>query len=506
MILAIGLEAAEVGLIEKYVELGHLPTFARLLKDKALVRALSPSSISSGSTWVSLITGTNPAKHGMGFSHRQLRTGSYDIVKKYAEETKAPFFWDLEEFKDKKVAILDVPATCLKPGINGKMIVGWGSESLNAPRSSWPKSLLHEMIDKHGDHPLNLWYQKIPTTVAEWTELESKILLGLERRSNMYEDILMSDDWDLFFASVAETHWAGHFFMHMIEPKHLSYNEALAKQFESTILKVYQRCDALIERLSSLKPEAQLLVFSNTGMGPNFSGRHHITPLLQAMGLFPPASESVLPVKRFSNSSIKKIEDFIGPENIEVIKKFIPERFWDRATRKMLNIGSRWRESKAFELPSDYTGCIRINLEGREPHGKVKMEEYRNICHSIKQTFLALTDEGGQKIVDEVLLIRDVYTGDHVDDLPDIAIVWSGQQSIGKIISPQYGSFSGALEDKRTGAHLPYGFIGYYGGTPMPSNDKKILVEDIAPTILKLLSIDIPGHMEGRPLIQKAIF
>lgn len=215
MILAIGLEAAEIGLIEKYVDLGHLPTFSRLIKENALCRALSPSSISSGSTWVSLNTGTNPAKHGIGFYHRQLRTGSYDIVKLYAEETKTPFFWDLEAFKNKKVAILDIPATCLKRDINGIMIVGWGSEALNAPRSSWPKNLLQQMIDKHGYHPLDQWYQKMPANIEEWNELESKILLGLERRSNIYEDLLMSDEWDLFFASVAETHWVGHFFMHM---------------------------------------------------------------------------------------------------------------------------------------------------------------------------------------------------------------------------------------------------------------------------------------------------
>lgn len=501
MILAIGLEAAELTLIKKYIEQGHLPLFAKWVAENSTVKMLSPASISSGATWPSVNTGTNPAKHGIGFYHRQLKNGTYKIIKKYADSTRVNPFWEALSAKGKKMAILDAPDIYCIPNFNGKMLIGWGGEALNHPRSSWPPSLLNEMINKYGDHPLAQWYQKIPLNEKEWIELQDKIVTGLEARTKIYKDILLSDDWDLFFGVIAETHWVGHFFWHMIESSHPDFDADLAEKFESTMLLVYQQAEKLVASLQELRPEANLIVFSNTGMGPNFSGRQFVTPLLRAMGLAPNADKAILPQSKYGVHSIKKIEDFVGAKNLERLKKLFPEKLWDSTTRNILNIGNNWAKSQAFELPADYTGCIRINLEGREPHGKVTLADYDEVCSRIRKAFLGLTDQDGNGVVSEVIKIREVYKGPYQDDLPDLAVIWKGDVNLTQVYSEDYGSFNGILDDKRTGAHLPYGFLVVNGHQFNEGDSRIYCVEDIAPTILGLLGEDTPTYMDGKSVL-----
>lgn len=502
MILAIGLEAAEPSLIQKFVKQGHLPTFSKLIDEGSFVRALSPSSISSGSTWASVNTGVNPAKHGVGFYHRQLENGTYNIVKKYADEMHAPSFWEELSRQGKRLAILDAPEIYPIPNFNGKIIAGWGGEALNFKRSSWPPSLLSEMITKHGDHPLANWYQRVPQNLQEWQDLLFKLKEGLDNRTAIYADILASDDWDLFYATIAETHWVGHFFWHMIDEGHPNHDASLANLFENSLLEIYQKSDDLIAKLMKIRPDAQLICFSNTGMGPNYSGRHLVPEILQAMGMTPTPKQSLTPQSKYGSHAIKKVEDIIGAKNIEFVKKFFPTKIWDKYTRRLLTTGHNWAESMAFEIPSDYTACIRINLEGREPKGIVKNKDYDRICQRISQVFLELRNaSNGEPVVSSVLKIRAHFKGDNVDELPDLAIIWSGIAAVNEVISPEFGTFLGMLDDKRSGAHLPYGFIGMKGLVMPEETSRMVLVEDIAPTILELMGQKVPDYMDGTSLL-----
>ena len=70
---------------------------------------MSSTEISSGATWASVNTGVSPAKHGIGFYHRQLKNGSYRIVRKYADEIGYPLLWERISDANKRSVILDIP-------------------------------------------------------------------------------------------------------------------------------------------------------------------------------------------------------------------------------------------------------------------------------------------------------------------------------------------------------------------------------------------------------------
>ena len=56
MVIAIGLDSMDIDLLRKYADEGHLPLFSSLFSNNDIQKALSFSSISSGSTWPSITT------------------------------------------------------------------------------------------------------------------------------------------------------------------------------------------------------------------------------------------------------------------------------------------------------------------------------------------------------------------------------------------------------------------------------------------------------------------
>ncbi len=510
-IIAVGLEAAEIDLIQKWTKEGHLPTLSYLMETGAWRKLKSATEISSGATWASINTGVSPAKHGMGFYHRQLKNGSYRIVKKYADEIGYPLFWEKLSDANQRTAILDIPVIYPIKNFNGIQLIGWGAIGLNFKQSSQPPDLLKEIFSKFGHHPLEGWYQKMIEDLNEWKELMLKLIAGLRMRTSIVKWILEKESWDFFLVSFAETHWVGHYFWHLIDITNPRYNSEIAQVCGDAILEVYKEVDNSLNEIIKLYPEATFLVFSNTGMGPNYSGHHLIPEILKRIGLGGNSKNQnsknildiIFPAKRWGPYAIKKVEEIVSAETIEKIKKVVPEKLWDNWTRKFLTMGNNWKHSKVFPVPSDFTGALRINLIGREPDGIVSPgKEYEDICSEIENAFLELINpDTGKNVVKEVIKVRDRYNGKYINDLPDIIIKWEGANPISSLYSTRIGTVTGELPDKRSGAHRTYGFIianGKYVRPLKELEEKNIM--DIAPTILHFFNVPIPDDIDGEVL------
>ncbi len=137
-IIAIGLDSADLYLVQKWSNEGYLPTIKSLMNRGCWGRLNSTAAISSGSLWPTFFTGTSPAKHGCFFGHRQLKTGTYQIYKKDADQIKRKPFWVRLSQAGKRVAIFDIPQTYPIKGLNGIQITAWGVESPHWSMSSWP--------------------------------------------------------------------------------------------------------------------------------------------------------------------------------------------------------------------------------------------------------------------------------------------------------------------------------------------------------------------------------
>jgi predicted AlkP superfamily phosphohydrolase/phosphomutase len=254
------------------------------------------------------------------------------------------------------------------------------------------------------------------------------------------------------------------------------------------------------------------MVFSGSGLGPNYSGWHLLPAVLDKLGFGPdngirsPSKLSaLLPIRRWGSYKIRKVEDALSVGAIELLKKTVPAPIWDKTTRRILYAGNRWDISKAFCLPNDYSGAIRVNLQGREPRGTVAPgNEYQAICAEITGELKALINPAtGRPAVAEVLNLGQLYPNESLGDFPDLIVIWANDAPITALESSRIGTVLGDFPERRSGAHRNDCFlISNEILRPSPTNSPLPDIVDIAPTIFELLSVRRSAHFDGHELLQ----
>ncbi len=164
-----------------------------------------------------------------------------------------------------------------------------------------------------------------------------------------------------------------------------------------------------------------------------------------------------------------------------------------------------WSRTKAFTL--GLTGLF-INRQGRERDGIVQRSELDALCRELKGKLEALIDPAtGRPAIREVFLTREIHHGPYADTAPELLIgyhegyrhSWDcATGSVGKeVFTDNTKSWSGDhCVDPRL---VP----GVFFCSRKPTAAAPALM-DIAPTVLDLFGLEIPGYMQGKPLFADA--
>jgi predicted AlkP superfamily phosphohydrolase/phosphomutase len=512
-VLAVGIEVGNYRLVNDWIDQGYLPVLESLSDGGSVCPMSTVTEISSGSIWPSFGTGTNPLKNGQFFTHMQLVDGSYKIDKKYASDVSIEPFWALLSREGHRVFSFDIAQTRPIEGFNGINLCAWGSEYPAWPRSSWPRPLMGELVSRYGSHPLvNSYRLSIrPETEDEYRTFYRELTTGLQRKGDICLDVLGREPWNLALVIFPEVHWAMHLLWQTYDKEHPDYDPAIRLPFDNVFLDLYRKLDAWIGRFIERMPDADVLVFSGSGLGPNYSGWHLLPEVLDKIGVGPPQAvksrnraSAMLPMQRWGASKIRKVEDTLSLNVIEFLKKYVPAPLWDKATRRLLHAGSHWQQSRAFAIPNDYSGAIRINLKGREPHGLVAPgAEYESLCSEIATELQQLINtDTGKPAVRQVLRLSELYPDERLGDFPDLIVTWANDAPIASVHSPTVGLISRAFPERRSGAHRNDCFLlSSQKLKAGMSEDTAPSLLDIAPTIFDLLDAQPARHFDGRTLL-----
>ena len=313
-----------------------------------------------------------PERHGQFFTHMQLEPGSYRIGKRYADDITLPPFWDALEAAGLETALVDVPQTRPKPGFHGAHVVGWGGEYPAWPSSSAPPELMAEIHRAVRLAPA-CW------TIGAWPGADGRgtvcslcrdLRRGRAAKADLTRWLFARQPFDLSLTVFSETHWAMHRFgtCSTRPTRDMTRNSPTVCGVMRDILGII---DGLIGDLREARPGGNMLVFSLSGMGPNYSGSHCCPRSLNAWA-------SALATARGARAACAGLGRQ-GRRGRPQFRADVDGRsqaagasaLWDRATRRLLYAGAGWAETQAFCLPNDYSGAIRINLIGREPAGRV---------------------------------------------------------------------------------------------------------------------------------------
>ncbi|MFL6604768.1 MAG: alkaline phosphatase family protein [Steroidobacteraceae bacterium] len=507
----LGVDSVDLLLMQRWSAQGLLPFFNSMLESGSLVRLSTVSRILQGSVWPGLLSGRSPGQHGTYFL-TQLTNGTYNLDRVRADHGQLdPYYLHLDA-NGVRCALVDVPDDLPHKQFQGFQVTDWLTEfefwhfTVHNRLGKPDIAARFEMMCKTGG------YGPTTQTLEGHRNLRQRLERGIELKGVLAKELLARSDLDHLFIVFGETHKAGHLLWKYMDPAHPDH-VAAEPYLRDAVLSIYQAVDRqLAELAADLKPDDNLLIFSDHGMQPNYRGDHFIVPMLQRLGLCEPDQVPMLeslqraaPPPKGAKVSAPAAGRRFG-QTKDLIKRLAPQ-FATTYLRHKFGVPSRidWDRTRAFQLPTDRNSYLRVNVRGREPNGIVaRGAEYQAVLSLLETEFRALVNvETGRPAVEEVFRIHELFPGPRVDDLPDLAVLWNSEAPINSVESPRLGRLDIPAREDRAGNHRPEGFILAKGPAIRPNvGELHGDVLQIPATFLALHGVSIPAHFEMGPMHQ----
>ena len=426
-VLAIAVDAAEPTFIRHLMDRGELPKLKSLLDGGKWLRVKSPAHLGSGSVWPTFIAGQSPIVHGV--YGEWLWDPTLMSVIRYDGKRVTPFWKNLVEH-GVSVGVLDIPFMPLVGVSKGFEISEWGPHDIVDAATRFAPVSIANTVAQHSPHPLQTRLEISGPADNRGLEQVGNICVdGIATRGKLTRALLAETQPQLALIGFSELHHSAHYLWHQVEPDHLTYRDAGMRSFMNTrptMSDIYRELDRQVgELVEMVGPETSIMVFSLHGMRPAFGIPSFLTSWLREQGFCRlndwrdqswggRVRSSFATLKRHTPVSLKKIYYTMLPRDVTY-----------RLALTTIMPGYDWVNTRAFALPTDQHGWIRVNLIGREAGGTVPAVNYDDTCNELERALSGLRSDRGEPLVDKV-----IRTASSVDEamerlLPDLVVNWS---------------------------------------------------------------------------------
>lgn len=508
-VLVVALDAAEATLIERWTAEGRLPNLARLVRSSAVSRLDNRLDTLPGAIWPELHSGISVARRGQFFTQDQLHTGEARWRPCSPEDAHPErYYWSEASRAGCRVAVVDAPHAACAPGLNGVQLIDWGSHdrSRTFGLQADPSELLDELETTPDAHPV--WdSDAYPGDRAGFERLLAELQLGLERRVPLFLKLLERERWDLFSCAFGECHSAGHQFWHFLDASHPSHDPSAPPELRDALFTIYAGVDAAVGTVvEAAGSDASVLLLASHGMGPLVGGPNLLPEVLVRLGMSSDRGSA-------TGSALRRLQERLK-ERVPIRRvpqlQRVAEISWLRRLQESIGgmvFPLQSPNTRACAIPNNRIGAIRLNVKGREPHGCVEPgPDLEAVVAELREGLLALEHlETGERIVEDVVRVEEVFGPGHHPDLPDLFVRF--RRDLGRLDgcrSPRVGVLRATAHHARSpraGDHSAESRLwirapGVSAGAELPRGD----VLDLAPTVLTLLGVPIPDDLDGRPL------
>jgi len=538
-VMAICLDAYDAELGDRLIAEGRLPGLARLKAQSArfaLEHGSRGLARHTGLAWEHFSSGRTPETAGK-WSAISFDPNTFRVWQSHA--TERPFFADL----DARCVVFDAPYFNLEDMSAGRGVVGWGGHDIGSSRHAKPDGLIAEMQSRFGPAvDVQTFDRLVYPSVEHTREIGELICRSVRQRGEIAEWLFGErfTDWDVALLGFTEPHDALEILFHGMDSDHHAAHLPSAPVAREGLIAVYEAVSAEIERLMDRFPDASFAIFTMHGMGQNdfdLATTLLLPELMYRMSfgetLFhgrPRWREGPSPLLGPGESWNEAV---IGAMR-HPIRKEIPRRL-RRGANRIYELGMRalalprarpapiphaekafgvdwmpayqyhryWPQMDAFGMLGYADGRIRINLEGRERHGRVPREQYLETLRKIEETLLACVDtKTGQPVVSELTRTAPDDPMSIGETQADLCVLWNGSP-VG-FRHPVLGEI-GPAPLWRTGGHSGGHGALYLRAADLVPGDYGVRSSfDVAPTIVDLLGLPRPDRMDGDSVVAAA--
>jgi len=327
----------------------------------------------SSVAWSSIITGSNPAQHGI-FGFTDLALGTYRrIYPNFASLRKAPF-WDRQAYG--RSVILNVPSTYPARAMNGVLIAGF--VALNLEKATYPSTLIPKLEEL--DYRVDVDAGKANQSTRLFL---SDLDKTLRARIAAYRYLWRHETWDTFMFVFTGTDRLAHYLWDAYEDESHPYHGAFLDHLR-------QVDEVIGEIADSLSRDDKLIVLSDHGF-ELLEKEVYVNFVLQQHGLL-------------------------------VFETNTPAR-----------LTSIDATSKAFALDP---GRIYLHLKGKYPRGSVSSKDREPLLQEVQAIFESLQIDG-QKVIKRVYRKEEIYAGPLMDRAPDLVLLANPGFNLRATINPK---------------------------------------------------------------------
>lgn len=505
-VLVIGLDGATFDLIKPWAAEGYLPALSRLLRQGAHGSLRSTIPPMTAPAWTSFATGANPGKHRL-YDWVAREPGTYRFTPVTALDATIPTLYTLLSQAGRRVCTLNVPMTYPPVPVNGVMISG-----LPAPGTqntiTYPATLYEEIVAATGDYIL------YPDPGQAYSDSGVDAFLEClyrctDGRIRVFDHLYGREAWDFGMVVFNGTDTICHALWKYMDGEHPLHDQRRYNKYGTAIRDYYRYLDTYLGRvLDTLEKDTTLLVMSDHGFGP-FHKFIHVNNWLIREGFMnlglgiSSRTKQALFRRGFTPMNVYNtlMQLGLGSLKREVV------RGQGQGLLKALFLSFAdvdWGRTVAYSLGN--VGQIYLNVAGREPLGCVTPgPAYERIREEIIERLYTLRDpETGHQVVETVYRREEIYSGDQLEQAPDILFLPRRLEYFG-FGEYEFGSHRVIERMKRgiSGTHRMDGVFLAYGAAIEPGvtvDDARII--DLAPSILHLMGLPVPAYMDGRVLAE----
>ncbi|MBN1521131.1 MAG: alkaline phosphatase family protein [Candidatus Aureabacteria bacterium] len=246
-IIFIGLDGVPFGLLKDLAQKGVMPNTKKVIEQGCFRKMFSSVPEISSVAWSSIITGKNPAEHGI-FGFTDLIPNSYSMRFPNFSNLKAEPFWNLIEGPS---VILNVPSTYPVKPMNGVHISGF--VSIDFKRSVYPLELIPVLQEKDYRLDVNSEYAH-----KSFDLFLSDLNKTLEARMDAAMYLWNKYAWQVFMLVFTGTDRLMHFLWNAYEDEKHTYHDSFIGHF--------RKVDEAIGEISQkMRDEDTLIMLSDHG-------------------------------------------------------------------------------------------------------------------------------------------------------------------------------------------------------------------------------------------------
>ena len=455
-VLLIGLDCAPPELL-----------FDRFLPDLPNIRSLLESGIYGDlkstvppitvPAWMSMATGKDPGTLGFyglrnrtDHSYGRMAIASSRLVR---EDT----LWDILSAAGKRVILVGVPQTYPPRPLNGCMVTSFLTPDTDSPYT-YPADLKAEIERVADGYVLDVRDFRTEDKAG----LLRQIYEMTEKRFRVARHLMQTRPWDFLMHVEMGTDRIHHGFWRFLDEDHRKYDPR--SEFRHAIRDYYRYLDREIGDLVALAGDHTAILLVSDHGAKRIDGGICVNEWLVREGYLRLKTEPVAPAPL---------------DDLEI----------------------DWSGTAAWGA-GGYYARIFLNVAGREPQGTVPPEAYESVRDELACRLAAIPDPEGRPLPTRVFKPQEIYRT--CNGVPPDLIVYFGDllwRSVGTV----GGGCIHTLEND-TGPddanHAQQGVFVLYDGASGNGNRLSDLdIQDVAPTVLSLMQLPIPGDMPGRPVV-----